>query len=179
MERRAALKDIVVKEHESFRSDKNTFFRVLNILMQFPDAVARSNMLASRLQLQERQTYEHQSVFVDATEKFNDWNFKTGGLIVEHDQFDGIEPDKINASGPITELKVCLSHYNYRLIIDIAITNYLCIYIYRCLRCSKMLENYILGLRLNGRRLESIKTMTSTVIVMMCLLCICTFGLNA
>ena len=58
MEKRAALKDIIVKDNNgTFRSDKNTFFRVLNILMQSPDAVARSNMLAGRLQLQERQTY--------------------------------------------------------------------------------------------------------------------------
>ncbi len=108
MEKRAALQDIIVKDnHGTFRSDKNTFFRVLNILMQSPNAVARSNMLAGRLQLQDRQTYENQSVFVDAAEKFNDWNYKTGGLIVEHEQFFDIEPDKINNSGPITELKVC------------------------------------------------------------------------
>jgi hypothetical protein len=44
-------------------------------------------MLAGRLQLQERQTYENQSIFVDAALQFNDWNFKTGGLIVAHDEF--------------------------------------------------------------------------------------------
>ena len=80
MQKRAELKDILEKDQgSSFRSDKNTFFRVLNILMRYPDAVVRSNMLAGRLQLQERQTYDNQSIFVDAALQFNDWSFKTGG----------------------------------------------------------------------------------------------------
>ena len=37
------------------------------------------------------QTYEHQSLFVNAADKFNDWNYKTGGLIVKHEQFLDIE----------------------------------------------------------------------------------------
>ena len=47
-----------------YRKDKNTIPRLINILFEHPDAVARSHMLASRIQLQNKETYDKQQIFV-------------------------------------------------------------------------------------------------------------------
>ena len=41
----------------AYRKNKHTFPRLCNILLQYPDAIARSQLLASRLQLQAKQVY--------------------------------------------------------------------------------------------------------------------------
>jgi len=68
-----------------FVKDKNTLPRILNILMLNPDAVLRTNLLATRQQLQARETYSNQSIFTQCADRFNDCDDEDiGGLVSEH-----------------------------------------------------------------------------------------------
>jgi hypothetical protein len=68
-----------------FRKDKNTLPRILNILMTNPDAILRTNLLANRRQLQSREVYSNQTIFIDCAERFNDPDDDDiGGLVAQH-----------------------------------------------------------------------------------------------
>ena len=68
-----------------YRKDKNTMPRLINILFEHPDAVARSHMLATRIQLQNKETYDKQKIFTESMLKFNDRQYNSGGLVTEHE----------------------------------------------------------------------------------------------
>jgi hypothetical protein len=91
--------DSVVDESDytQYRKDKNTIPRLINILFEHPDAVARSHMLASRIQLQNKETYDKQQIFVESMNKFNDRQYNSGGLVTEHEVFTerNIDPEKV------------------------------------------------------------------------------------
>lgn len=104
VEAKKKLGSILNKDEGTFRRDKNTFFRLCNILMTFPDALQRSNLLATRTQLQNKEVNEKQPIFNDAADHFNDHNYNSGGLVAQHEEFTArsIDPEAINSSGPIT-----------------------------------------------------------------------------
>lgn len=85
------------EDNVNYRKDKNTIPRLINILFMNQDAVARSHLLATRIQLQNGEVYDKQKIFVDSMESFNDRNFNSGGLIAEHTVFTerGINPENI------------------------------------------------------------------------------------
>lgn len=72
------------EESQKFISNMNTFPRLCNIILQFPDAVIRSSLLASKYALQNKETNQNQPVFVETCAKFNDANFDSGGLVSNH-----------------------------------------------------------------------------------------------
>ena len=80
-----------------YRKDKNTMPRLINILFEHPDAVARSHMLATRIQLQNKETYDKQKIFTESMLKFNDRQYNSGGLVTEHEVFTarGIDPESV------------------------------------------------------------------------------------
>ena len=51
------------KHLSTFRKEKNTIFRMLNYLMQFPDALERSNLLASKADRQNDEVYGKQKIY--------------------------------------------------------------------------------------------------------------------
>ena len=69
-----------------FRKDKNSFPRLCNFLMQYPDALQRSALLGNRFELETRQTYEIQDIFVNSVEDFNS-NKNSGGLVKDHEEY--------------------------------------------------------------------------------------------
>ena len=54
-------------------------------------------MLASRIQLQNKETYDKQKIFVESMDKFNDRQYNSGGLVTEHEVFTArdIDPEKV------------------------------------------------------------------------------------
>ena len=87
------------EQNNSIRRDENTFARICNFLLTYPEALQRSTLLATSIQLQEKQVYAKQLIFVDCAERFNDWNYNSGGLFVNHEEFRSIDPEKKNLSG--------------------------------------------------------------------------------
>lgn len=90
-------------EGTNFRKDKNTFPRMCNFIMTFPEAIQRSAILGGRFELQSGQVYDRQDIFVDTADKFNS-NANSGGLITEHEEYKArnIDPNMPNRSGNIT-----------------------------------------------------------------------------
>ena len=72
------------EESQKFISNMNTFPRLCNIILQYPDAVIRSSLLGSKYALQNKETNQNQPVFVETCAKFDDANFYSGGLVSEH-----------------------------------------------------------------------------------------------
>ena len=70
----AALQNIMDNEG-SFRKNRNTLPRIINFILQYPDAVMRSGALSTRLELQYRETGQNNPLFVDCVEKFNDYRY--------------------------------------------------------------------------------------------------------
>ena len=91
---------------QTFVVNKNTFPRLCNILMTMPIALQRCNLLATRAQLQNRETGGGSPLFVDAAEMFNDASFNSGGLVSEHEEFRrrDMNPETIHI-GKITPYK--------------------------------------------------------------------------
>ena len=73
-------------ESSRFISNRNTFTRICNIIFSHPDALIRSALLASKYALQNKETNQNQPIFKECREKFNDYNFNSGGLISNHDE---------------------------------------------------------------------------------------------
>jgi hypothetical protein len=75
------------EERSSFRANKNT-------PLSF-DALARTGLLATRFQLQNREVYENQPIFVATVESFNNYAINSGGLQYQHAWFTdkGINPE--------------------------------------------------------------------------------------
>ena len=84
LKNKSQLNTILLNKNEgsTFREDENTFFRVLNFLMTNPDSLARSSLLAGRLQLEEGKVKDRQDIYTTAAEQFNDWSQSSGGYIV-------------------------------------------------------------------------------------------------
>lgn len=71
-----------------FRKDINTFPRLCNILMRFPVQLLRSQLRATRSQLQFGQVYSNQDLWKEAVDMFNDDLFNSGGLSTNHAIFE-------------------------------------------------------------------------------------------
>lgn len=59
----------------------NTFPRLLNFMMKHPDKLALTALQASKSQLQAKEVYEKNPVFVEAVISFNNWSLHSGGLV--------------------------------------------------------------------------------------------------
>ena len=71
--------------HHMFRKDKNTFPRILNIILSYPDALQRSGALASRMQLQDKTLNDNAPIFVESARLFNDPTHNSGGIVEQHE----------------------------------------------------------------------------------------------
>jgi hypothetical protein len=89
VKRKKILDEELIEKEGSFLKDQNTFPRLCIILMQFPDALERSNLLSTRNQLQNKEINESQPIFVNAAEHFNDARHNSGGLV----ELDGANHD--------------------------------------------------------------------------------------
>jgi hypothetical protein len=91
-------------ESSSFVSNVNTFPRICNIILDHPDALIRSALLASKYALQNKETNQNQPIFKEAREKFNDADYNSGGVISDHPELQRakINPESRNASGQKT-----------------------------------------------------------------------------
>jgi hypothetical protein len=56
---------------DSFRKSRNTMPRIINIILGYPNALLRSQLLADRLQLDSGETRSRHPAFTDCAEKFN------------------------------------------------------------------------------------------------------------
>ena len=95
------------EESQNFTSNQNTFPRLCNILLDYPDAVVRSAVLASKFAIQNKETNQNQQIFLETCEKFNDVGFDTGGIVFEHPELLNakVDPKKHN-NGKISPKQV-------------------------------------------------------------------------
>lgn len=91
-------------KESKFISNVNTFPRICNIILDHPDALIRSALLASKYALQNKETNQNQPIFKEAKEKFNDISYNSGGIISDHPELlrAKIDPELHNTSGKIT-----------------------------------------------------------------------------
>ena len=91
-----------------FISNVNTFPRICNIILDHPDALIRSALLASKYALQNKETNQSQPILKETREKFNDSTHNSGGSISDHPELvrAKIDPENINTSGLITSKHV-------------------------------------------------------------------------
>ena len=102
--------DQIEKEEEasrgtSFRKNKNTLPRLINFLMNYPDALQRSFCLASRTDLQNGQGPSHKrAIYEETMHSFNSPS-NSGGIIKDREEYRkaGINPEERNTSGLITQ----------------------------------------------------------------------------
>ena len=75
-----------------------------NILLDYPDAVIRSALLASKYTLQNKETNQKQLIYVHTKEKFNDYNYDSGGIVADHPELikAKIDPERENSMGIIS-----------------------------------------------------------------------------
>ena len=87
-----------------FISNVNTFPRICNIILDHPDALVRSALLASKYALQNKETNQKQPIFKETRDKFNDITYNSGGIISDHPELvrAKIDPEKNNTTGLIT-----------------------------------------------------------------------------
>jgi hypothetical protein len=79
-----------------FVKNKNTNFRLVNLLMLYPVALQRSNLISTREQLQHREVGAQDLLFVTVAAEFND-DVNSGGLAHQHEEF---ERRRINPEAP-------------------------------------------------------------------------------
>lgn len=95
------------EESQRFMSNQNTFARLCNIILDHPDAIVRSALLASKYALQNKETNQNQPIFVLTCSKFNDSAYNSGGLVSEHPELMNakVDPEKHN-TGKISAKQV-------------------------------------------------------------------------
>lgn len=69
-----------------FKKSRNTNFRLINVVVKYPAALQRSNLIASKEQLQNRETGSRAPFWKEVEVEFND-DTPTGGLIHQHEEF--------------------------------------------------------------------------------------------
>jgi hypothetical protein len=69
----------------------------------YPEALMRSRNASSWTELQNGTTHHRNPMWEDVAQQFNDKDFHSGGLIVQHEELVSrkIDPEKRNVSGPI------------------------------------------------------------------------------
>ena len=100
----AAEQDSDDGESSRFVSNVNTFPRICNIILNHPDALIRSALLASKYALQNKETNQNQPIFKEARDNFNDSKFDSGGIISDHPELlkAKINPESHNTTGQIS-----------------------------------------------------------------------------
>jgi hypothetical protein len=88
----------------TYRKDKNTVPRIINLLLRYPDALARSSVLASRIDLQDREVGPNRPIWLRVCQEFNDVSVNSGGLMQRHEVFleKNIDPEVIHGEGVMT-----------------------------------------------------------------------------
>lgn len=100
-------------ETSRFISNVNTFPRLCNIILDHPDALIRSALLASKYALQNKETNQNQPIFKESKEKFIDISYNSGGIVSDHPELlrAKIDPELHNASGQLTS-KLLFKSFN-------------------------------------------------------------------
>jgi len=89
----------------TFRKDRNTIPRIINLAMQMPDALKQSHSLPSRQQLENKEgPINKREIWVSVADDFNDATVNSGGIIKERNLYSDadIDPEKPNTSGLLT-----------------------------------------------------------------------------
>jgi hypothetical protein len=92
------------QSNRSFIKNGNTIPRLLNCLINYPDQLAVSRLLANRSAIQNRVLNENNPVYIEACKLFNDYSVSTGGLLSQHHSYttNRINPDAVNTTGELT-----------------------------------------------------------------------------
>jgi hypothetical protein len=109
IERKRRLNETeAVENGGSFRKDKNTVPRMVNILCAQSDLLTQADRLATRNDLQNREVNGSKPIYIESAIKFNDMYFNSGGLPTGHEEYDNrnLDPEAVNISGPITAEKM-------------------------------------------------------------------------
>ena len=82
--------------------------RICNIILDHPDALVRSALLASKYALQNKETNQKQPIFKETRDKFNDSTYNSGGIISDHPELvrAKIDTEKNNTSAMITAKRI-------------------------------------------------------------------------
>lgn len=84
----------------TYKHDKNTVPRLVNLIMRYPDALQRSSALATRMDLQNKTVNSSKPIWVTVAEEFMDGT-DSGGLVKNHEKFIkyNIDPELISKNG--------------------------------------------------------------------------------
>lgn len=102
---------IIIEDREggTYRTNCNTLPRLINLVMKFPDAIMRSNALASKEDLQNKEVNGSKPIWITVAEQFNDREHNSGGLVhsigqLPHEELTSrnIDPEKISPDGVLT-----------------------------------------------------------------------------
>jgi hypothetical protein len=69
-----------------FKKNKNTMFRLVNLMIKRPAEVQRTSLIATRAQLQGRETGGNNPLFKTVADEFNN-DVNSGGLLYQHEEF--------------------------------------------------------------------------------------------
>ena len=103
VKREDELKKMDEKERNgTYRHDKNTVPRLVNLIMKYPDALQRSSALASRMDLQNKATNASNPIWITVVDGTD-----SGGLVRKHEKFlkHSISPESISKTGIFTPLQ--------------------------------------------------------------------------
>ncbi len=109
IERNEKLQDLsVVMGDETYRKDRHTVPRIINLLLAHASELVNIERLATRSQLQQGEIYGSHPLFQTVADQFNDSNYCSGGLAGQHQIFDEdeIDPEKVSKEGKITAKQV-------------------------------------------------------------------------
>jgi hypothetical protein len=92
------LQVVLATPNATFRRDKNTIPRILNILTKYPDGMLHSRRRATWMDLQNGTTRAGSEVWGSVGVEFNDRTLNSGGLVYLHHLFqsEGINPEEPN-----------------------------------------------------------------------------------
>ncbi len=77
---------IASKRDETYSTDKNSYPRLINLVLQFPDALQRSSALATRQDLQNKEIHASKTIWVTVAEQFMEGH-DSGGIMKPHKKF--------------------------------------------------------------------------------------------
>lgn len=94
---------IASKRDGTYVSDKNTYPRLINLVLAFPDALQRSSALATRQDLQNKEVNATRTIWTDVAEQFMDGH-DSGGIMKTHEEFTrvGMDTEVISKNGIFT-----------------------------------------------------------------------------
>ena len=89
----AVLKNAIASKQDGTHiSDKNTYPRLKNLVLAFPDALQRSSALATRQDLQNKEVNASRTIWINVAEQFMDGH-DSGGITKTHEEFTRVGMD--------------------------------------------------------------------------------------